>query len=778
MNKLTLLLLIIALFPGVLMAQAQKATLKGKITNLETGKVMENANIVLQPSDKGAVSGKDGFYSIENIEPGKYTLKVSFVGFKTSTKRINITEAKLYEVNLGLIATNYELSEVLIKDYSLKSSPYVKTEVKKIELEILPTRDIGDYLRQVPNISAIRKGGTQLDPVIRGFKYDQLNIRVDGFIRIEGGCPNRMDPNVSHIEVDDIEKIEVIKGPYVLRFGPNIGGFLNLVTTKPTPFPTKKFQITARAIKGYESNWNGNKERINIKAGNDRIYFNLSGNSQDYGNYKDGNGNVVFSAFKKYSFTTEAGFIPIKNHELYLSMISSYGRNVYFPALPMNERLDDTRVLSGQYTILKPFKNVNMMRISAFNSNVHHVMDTKEKPSSDSMVGVSTVDAIVTGANISFAMKPGKEASMFFVTGVENTNKAGIRKKTMYMQPAEPIIPIKTEFLIDGEITNIYAALEYEKKFKTLTLTASGRYDHNIASSGPIYIYSLTSMKPVDSTIVDNAVLNNVSISFGLNKYITEKLSIGWAIGRGVRSPNLLERYITLLPVGYDKYDYLGNPGLKAEANHQTDLNIRYETEKIGRFTGNIFVAYVLNYIAAKEVPPTQYLPNTKGVLGVKQFYNADPVFFRGFEITYASPNQYNFGGSLTAAMTRATMTKAWNKMTLIENDPLYEIPPLEIRSNVYYRFLNNRFVPRLSLRYSAEQNYVSTAYNEKTTPSFFVADLSAAFIANHIVTISGGVNNIFDTPYYEHLNRRIIETSANLYEPGRVFYLNLIVKL
>ena len=31
-------------------------------------------------------------------------------------------------------------------------------------------------------------------------------------------------------------------------------------------------------------------------------------------------------------------------------------------------------------------------------------------------------------------------------------------------------------------------------------------------------------------------------------------------LGRGVRSPNMVERYITLLPVGFDRYDYLGYP--------------------------------------------------------------------------------------------------------------------------------------------------------------------------------------------------------------------------
>jgi len=771
-------ILLLLMFPFLLVAQ--KAKITGKITDLETGLTLYGANVLLLPLQKGNSSAEDGSYLIENVDKGDYTMQVSFVGYKKVTKKISIKEAKSYEVNFTMVATNFELSEVILKDWSQKSTPYVKAELKKIEIEILPTRDIGDFLRLVPNVSAIRKGGTQLDPVIRGYKYDQLNVRVDGFMRIEGGCPNRMDPNIAHIEVDDIDRIEVIKGPYVLRYGPNMGGFLNLVTTKPTPFTGKKFQISARAIKGYESNWNGTKDRLNIKAGNDRLYFNLSANSQDYGNYKDGNDNLVFSAFRKYSFTTEVGFIPIKNHEFTYSFVSSQGRNVYFPALPMNERLDNTKLMSAVYSIQNPIKNVSLFRLMAFNSDVHHVMDTKEKPSSDSMIGESTIDAVVRGINANFSLNPGKDNKIYFITGIENTQKQGVRIKTMYMEPAEPIVPVKKEFLIDGTVTNIYAALEYEKKIESLTLTGSARFDHNIANSGPIYVYGLKAGKPIiqDTVIVNKAVLNNISASFGINKYLNENWTIGMAIGRGVRSPNLLERYITMLPVGYDKYDYFGNPDLKAEANHQADLTIKYDNDKIGRFTVNGFASYVLNYIAAKEIPPSQYLPNTKGVYGVKQFYNADPVIFRGFEFTYLSPDNLNLGGSFTMAYTRATMTKAYNKTDIVENDPLYEVPPMELKANVYYRFLNSKLIPRLSFRYVFEQNYVSASYMENATPSFYLFDFASAFIYNEHITISAGINNILNTAYYEHLNRRIIGESFDLYEPGRVFFINIIGKI
>ena len=42
----------------------------------------------------------------------------------------------------------------------------------------------------------------------------------------------------------------------------------------------------------------------------------------------------------------------------------------------------------------------------------------------------------------------------------------------------------------------------------------------------------------------------------------------------------------------------------------------------------------------------------------------------------------------------------------------------------------------------------------------------------------SVGIKNIANTAYYEHLNRRIIGYEEKLYEPGRSFYINLLLSL
>ena len=75
-------------------------------------------------------------------------------------------------------------------------------------LEQIREVDLGEILRRQPNVSGIRRGGYALDPVVRGFRYSQISVFLDEGIHIEGGCPNRMDPVLAHIEPEQVNSLE------------------------------------------------------------------------------------------------------------------------------------------------------------------------------------------------------------------------------------------------------------------------------------------------------------------------------------------------------------------------------------------------------------------------------------------------------------------------------------------------------------------------------------------------------------------------------------------
>jgi iron complex outermembrane receptor protein len=180
-------------------------------------------------------------------------------------------------------------------------------------------------------------------------------------------------------------------------------------------------------------------------------------------------------------------------------------------------------------------------------------------------------------------------------------------------------------------------------------------------------------------------------------------------------------------------------------------------------------------------------MPQTQGVLGVKQFVNAEYVTFRGCEFSYASPEKYNLGATLVASYTYAVVPEnikyilTENQVTgetMVKNDALPEIPPFETTLSVFYKFVKGRLIPKVTLRAVADQRHTSIAFYEPDTPGFALLNCAVKYKVNKYAEINAGVNNIFNRAYYEHLNRKIVGTSGKLYEPGRVFFANVFVTI
>ena len=672
--------------------------------------------------------------------------------------------------------TLVNLETVDIVGHENPEPAFTVDKLDRMQLEVLPINDIGTAMRNIPNVNGIRKGGAVLDPVVRGFKYSQLNVQLNGGQKIEGGCPNRMDPATAHVDIDDVRSLEVIKGPFALRYGPNFGGVVNMKTLQPRP--SRDFRINVGGMMGYESNWNGFKQRLSVDGGNNKVFFSLSGNMKKFNDYEDGNGNVVSSAYDRYNYTAQLGVSPFKNNYLTFSYDRSYGRNIHFPALPMDEREDNTHLASFDYKGIKISERFTEFNAKFYFSDVSHLMDNKERPFSDTVVAVSDIQARNYGFRLDGSFEFG-ENIFVFGTDYEHILKDGQRTKTKIL---EPTMPVFTEDLWkDAQIQNNGLFALYRRIFGKLTLDASIRVDFNRANSGVL------SLEKMGNVIYENSDVEsdftNISASAGLRYQLVEKVLLKFALGRGVRSPDMNERYIMFLPVGYDNYDYLGNPMLNPEANNEIDVSGEITTPVGCKVVIGGFFSYVQDYITARLLPESEAKPQTKGVYGVKQFYNEDYVYLYGVEFTYQTNPVWKWGMNMRAAGTWGINPEATayiienGEVTgseTIKNDPLPEIPPFEGAIEVYYRFFQGKLIPALDLRMVSEQKNISQAYGEDVTPGFILLNFNFLYDFNENLRLTGGVSNILNNAYYEHLNRRIIGGKGNLYEPGRIFYLSI----
>jgi iron complex outermembrane recepter protein len=674
-----------------------------------------------------------------------------------------------------------QLNEVEVFGKPVSFYPITVIPAKTFELEAI--RDIGDFLRQEPNVSGIRKGGIGIDPVVRGFKYNQVTVLLNSGVKIEGGCPNRMDPVAAHVESENIRKMEIIKGPYVLKYGPVLGALINLETELPHPYT--KPEIHSEALYGFESNWNGQREHIELEGGNNRVFFHASGGFKGYGSYIAGNDVLYNTSFQKLYGTAGAGLAINKEHQIIITYAYNQGKNILYPALPMDEKLDQTHVGSFNYTGQNLGKTWQSLQFQGYLSSVHHVMDNLNRPASKTMQAVTTVDALNTGGKLTGNLQKGVHK---FLAGLdfEHVYKDGNKQMTMKMiMEGDTFVSVKnTNVWLNAVYNNAGAFAEYKIPFKKVDFTAALRFDYNQATSGDTFRLVKKGISYFDDL---NSTYFNVSFSLGMKKQLFSWLFLSAALGKGSRSPSVLERFIKLMPVQYDSYDYLGNPQLQPENNYQADASLEFSGTNFGSLSVGGFFSLVTDYITGKVVPLSVIRPSTQGAPGVKQFTNTDMVYLTGFELAYRSPTAKNWGLLANVAATYGTEPEAVKYIIsggqvigeeTVKNDPLPEIPPLEGSVRFSYKFFRGKLIPDATVRLVSEQNRISQAYGEQKTPGFITASAFVSYTPFTFASLVVGVENIFDTPYYEHLNRRIVGSTERLYEPGRVFYFTAIVKL
>lgn len=307
-----------------------KATICGFVYDAKARYPLVNANVWLEGTNRGDVTDFKGYFEIKNLEAGNYTIVVSFIGYKQRKEEILISSGEVKTLEFYLEELPYfSVEEIVVLGKPSETYNQVELDVKEI-MKRAP-RDLGDFVRNFANTSSIKRGGYALDPVVRGVKFDQINVQIDNGVKIEPACPNRMDPPVSHVQAEELEKVEILKGPYALRFGPNFGGVLNFVMAKPGRF--EKFAIGGNLETGYESNWNGKIARLTLLGGTKFFDFRVAGGIKDYENYKDGAGNEVQSSFRIKDWSGKFGVNLAENHRVQFSAREVYARDVLYPLL-------------------------------------------------------------------------------------------------------------------------------------------------------------------------------------------------------------------------------------------------------------------------------------------------------------------------------------------------------------------------------------------------------------------------------------------------------------
>lgn len=211
-------------------AMAQTGTLSGTVTDQRTNERLPGVNILLQELERGAATDIDGNYSIANIPYGTYNIRVTFIGYRTINREIEVNSGS-QTLDLELREDVLGLQEVVVTGQgSGVERQRLSTNVTSIgarQIDRLPTVQLDQLLQgNVPN-SQIRStsGSPGAASLIRGrgvvsaLSSTTPVIYVDG-VRVDnitGSAVNRgtggaESSAIADIPVENIERIEFVSG--------------------------------------------------------------------------------------------------------------------------------------------------------------------------------------------------------------------------------------------------------------------------------------------------------------------------------------------------------------------------------------------------------------------------------------------------------------------------------------------------------------------------------------------------------------------------------------
>ena len=297
----------------------------GRVIDASTGAFLPGANVMLSGTRMGAASNRFGVYRIDNVPPGKYVLKVSYIGYKEFQTQVTVSsEQRVVTLDIALQVSAVKLKTLVVEGLregqvkalsQQRSSPNIKNVVSEELLQRFPDENMAEQLARVPGVFIDREWGVGRYVLIRGTSQNFNAVAVNGN-KLATNRREERYPQLDIIGTSQFSSIEVVKAITPDMDGDAIAGAVNLVTPSAFDYPGARARVDigggyadirgrwVGATKVFYANKFGAKKNIGItlSAGWDRKNIGTDESRRWWGDRTDINGNPIPYAMKRFDF--------------------------------------------------------------------------------------------------------------------------------------------------------------------------------------------------------------------------------------------------------------------------------------------------------------------------------------------------------------------------------------------------------------------------------------------------------------------------------------------
>ncbi len=234
---------------------AQTGTVSGQVTDAVTTRPLAGAQVSLPDLRMGGLANASGNFVLLRIPAGTHTIRVDMIGYTSMEQQVTVSADQSTALNFQLSQAAISLDELVVTGTAQRTQKRAVgnavTSIKTEEIvEVSPIQDVQELLAaRSPGLTLLSNAGSAgASSKIRIRGAGSINggiepvIYVDG-IRINGGTQGIRDSGwggaqatsgLDVINPDDIESIEVIKGPSATTlYGADAAaGVIQIITKK------------------------------------------------------------------------------------------------------------------------------------------------------------------------------------------------------------------------------------------------------------------------------------------------------------------------------------------------------------------------------------------------------------------------------------------------------------------------------------------------------------------------------------------------------------------
>ena len=608
-------------------------------------------------------------------------------------------ESAIEEVRLtnAIVITAPQLSSPVTTNINLDETPALQAAA-----------DGAAVLTQIPGFSAVSNGGSNADPTFRGMFGSRLAILTDG-AQMLGACPSRMDNPSAYINPAAYDSVVVVKGPQTVLWGVGASAATIRFDRKREDFSNKDSRLDASATVGTYGRFD---RRLEGAVGNHEGYMRIEANESEANDYKDGNGDVVASAWEKWNTNLALGWTP--DEDTWLEVEAGRGDgNARYAGRMMDGSMFLRETVALRFEKKNLSEHLSQLEAQLNYGYADHVMDN---------YSLRPVPAMKRRSQVDRRTQSGRIASTWdwddysLVAGVDAKHEVHRRARSQtsdgvvdYVQDQAGLFSEATFYLENDNrlITGLRLDQIKVTDKNTNTATAGDTRRKNLTSGFVRWERDLASLP--------------ATAYLGLGH--AERFADYWEIKPSNKS---LSGAVNAFA------------GVQPEKTTQIDVGFNYHSQNVSWWVSG-YVGMINDYIIFDYTGATAMQTSVGNV----------DAYIAGAETGV----RYPFNDVWSA---NASMAYAWGKDT-DNHAPLPQIAPLE--SKLGLTFEQEAWTVNTVLRLVAQQdrialnrgNVVGKDFKEST--GFGTLDFNTEYRINRHITWRVGVDNLTDKAYSEHLN-------------------------